>query len=194
MAIRLDGLTQYLRPERCYDPWFRRAEEGLASFVFPPDPIDTWIRFADQFALLFWQIEAVLLGLDKPLRLDARETWGHVQQIFQKPYGPSGYVTAFEMIRLGVEGGRSAVALAFARAMAEEQANRLTKIAIASAWDIMTVDERLNAPDDFIADYKFLLPPEMREGSAARLRTNFPKFLQEVPRLYRRLEQRLPSP
>jgi len=194
MITRLDRLMLYLRPERCYDPWFRRAEEGLASFVFPPYPIDTWIRFADVFVLLYWHIEGFLLGLDKPLRLDASETWGHVQQVFQTPYGPSGYVTAYPTIALCVEGGRSAVALAFAHAIAEEQAKRIVRVAIASFWKLLSIDEQISLPDEFLASYGFLLPAETRAGSAARLRANFPTALEEVPRLYRRLEQRLPSP
>jgi len=53
----------------------------------------------------------------------------------------------------------------------------------------LSVEEQLAASTEYLQKYGHLLPSELTEGSAARIRANLPKVLEEHPHLIQRLRQ-----
>ncbi|MBC8218657.1 MAG: hypothetical protein H8E73_09345, partial [Planctomycetes bacterium] len=49
------------------------------------------------------------------------------------------------------------------------------------------VEQKFNVSSEYITKYGRFLPSELTEGSAARIRANFPKVLEKHPRLIQRI-------
>jgi hypothetical protein len=104
-----------------------------------------------------------------------------------KEYGTNGEKAAFEMVRTGSEGGLYAVLKAVARRMINEYAGNEISARISYFWENLSVDEQIEATEEYLGKYGHLLPSELTEGSAARIRANFIKVLEEHPNLIKRM-------
>ena len=113
--------------------------------------------------------------------------WGRCTQILMRAYGSNGEKAAFEMARTGNDGGLYAVLKKMANSMAEQYIENEVSAKVSFYWNGLTVDEMLKAADEYLSKYGHLLPSELTEGSAGRIRANMPKVLQEHPRLLQRL-------
>jgi hypothetical protein len=102
-------------------------------------------------------------------------------------YGHNGENTAFDMARTGNAGGLYAVLKAVALRMAEEYAENEIAGRIDYYWRKLTLDEQLSVADEYLEKYAHLLPPEVTEDSAARIRANFPKLLTQHPEIIRKI-------
>lgn len=56
-------------------------------------------------------------------------------------------------------------------------------------WNRLSVQEQLAAPLEYLPKYRDLLPWELTEGSAARIRGGFVKVLEQHPHLIRDLRR-----
>ncbi len=56
-------------------------------------------------------------------------------------------------------------------------------------WDELGLDKQQAATTEYLEKYGHLFPSELREGSAARIRANFPKVLEEHPRMIQRMRR-----
>ncbi|GAG41001.1 unnamed protein product, partial [marine sediment metagenome] len=115
--------------------------------------------------------------------------WGRALSILTKAYGPNGEKAAFEMARTGTEGGLYRVLRETAQTMAAEYAENEVGARINNYWNDLSTDERLAAPDEYLRRFGHLLPSELTEGGAWRVRANFSKVLQEHSRLIQRLSR-----
>jgi hypothetical protein len=86
------------------------------------------------------------------------------------------------MARTGAEGGLFSVLKAIALRMAEEYTENEIHARVSDYWNRLTPDEQLAAGDEYLEKYGHLLPDEMTEGSAARIRVNLPKVLIQHPK------------
>jgi len=123
-------------------------------------------------------------GLD-----DLNFYWSRCIHLLNKAFGASGYKAAFEMVRTGNEGVLYQVLKTVGDLMAEEYAQKEISVRISHYWDNLNLDEKLAAPDEYINKYGHLLPSELTEGSAARIRVNFPKVLEEHPKIIHRMRR-----
>ena len=76
-----------------------------------------------------------------------------------------------------------------ARRIARQYGEREVAAKIGTWWDTLSVDERLAATEEYLEKHGHLLPSELTEGSAARIRANFPKVLEEHARLVQRMHR-----
>ena len=118
---------------------------------------------------------------------DIEFAWGLYAKVLQKAYGGNGEKAAFEMARTGVSGGLLAVLRKFAQLQASQYAENEIKGRISKFWEGLSLDQKTCATDEYLAAFGQLLPSELTEGSAGRLRANFPRVLAEHPRLLQRL-------
>lgn len=115
--------------------------------------------------------------------------WGRCCQIFARAYGSSGEKVAYEMARTGNEGGLYAVLKKFAYTMAEQYIGDEVSAMVSFYWENLSIDERFSACDEYLDKYGHLLPSEISEDRAVRVRANLPKVLREHPRLMQRLSR-----
>ena len=188
MGTRLDDLLCLIDPEGSIEQTFNRANEAINTFPARVALIADWGEFCACMARFLRHVEASVLRLRGPVGTE-EFSWLRCAQILRAIYGRNGEKTAFEMARTGNEGGLCAVLRAVAMHMAEDYSRAEISAKIATYWDRLTVAEQLDAVDEYIGKYGHLLPPELTEGSAARIRANFPKVLEEHPHLLQRLRR-----
>jgi hypothetical protein len=91
------------------------------------------------------------------------------------------------MARTGAEGGIYGVLEAVAGQMIDEYAENEIAAKIAAFWEALSMDEKLAVSQEYLDKFGHLLPYELTSGSAARIRGNFLKVLEEHPRIVKRL-------
>ena len=104
-------------------------------------------------------------------------------------YGRSGEKAAFEFSRTGNEGGLYGVLKAVAMRIADDLSKNEIAARVNAFWRSHSPEEVLEASREYLARYGHLLPSELTEASAARIVANFPKVLENHPKLVQRLRR-----
>ena len=189
MKTDLDRLLETIDPERTIEDAFRRADEAINSFPLRRACITDWNEFTVCMAEFVVHVESQILRLRRPVRAAFDFEWGRAAAILMKIYGRSGEKAAFEMARTGNEGGLYGVLKAVAMRIADELSQNEITARVGAFWQSHSPEEVLDASSQYLAQYGHLLPSEMTEGSAARIRGNFLKVLQNHPKLVQRLRR-----
>jgi len=71
--------------------------------------------------------------------------------------------------------------------MAEEYAMNQIRSNISDFWETLSVDEKIEVSREYLEKYGHLIPPELMEGGAVRIRAFFWKVLEEHPRIVKKL-------
>jgi len=187
MATKLDELMASIHPARTFQETARRSDEALNSLGMDRAQITDWEEFRRCVIRCLRHAETHVLRLPHgPPAMGVDFDWGRCCQILFKAYGSNGEKAAFEMARTGNE-GLYAVLKEVARRVGENCAQNEVSARIAHYWNGLGVGEKRAAADEFLAKHGHSLPWELREGSAARVRANLPKVLEEHARLIQRL-------
>ena len=185
MSTRLEKILADIDPSKTYDQTFARADDAVNSFSGTYAQITVWGQFNEYLAGFIAHVEAKILKLNSS-PIDSDFYGSKCLQLLCRIYGPNGEKAAFEMARTGKEGGLLAVLKAVALRMAEEYAENEINARVSDYWSKLSLDEQSSATDEYFEKYGHLLPAEMIEGSAARLRANFLKVLEKHPRMLRK--------
>jgi len=81
------------------------------------------------------------------------------------------------------------VLAANAMRIAEDMSETEIAARVNAFWQAHSADEVLDAAQQYLARYGHLLPSELTEGSAARIRANFVRVLENHPKLVQRLRR-----
>ncbi len=183
MPTKLEQLLADIDPERTYDQTFVRADDALNSFPTASGRITDWEEFNRYMGKFANHVEAKILRMQQACPMGVDFEWGRCTQVLTRAYGPNGEKAAFEMARTGNEGGLFAVLKAVALGMAEEHAEAEVTARIMDCWNGLTLDGQVFVIDEYLAKHSHLLPSELTEGSAARIRADFPKVLAQHPQI-----------
>jgi hypothetical protein len=189
MTRDLDRLLDGLDPDRTIEEAFRRADEAINSFPMRRARIDNWSEFAHCLAEFVVHVESRILCLTRPVRGSFDFEWGRAAGILINIYGRSGEKAAFEMTRTGNEGGLYSVLKAVAMRIADDLGKNEIAARVNAFWRSHSPEEVLAASREYLARYGHLLPSEMTEASAARIVANFPKVLENHPKLVQELRR-----
>lgn len=187
MRTKLDRFLDTIDPSAVLDDTFGRCDDAINSFAGMPPQICEWSEFRRCLTEFCCHAENVVLGLRNPRSANLEFDWGRCVRLLLDEYGQSGEKAAFEMARTGTEGGLYAVFRTVARAIAEEYSRSEVSSRVNVFMNGLTTDEQLGVSQEYLDKFGHLLPSEMTEGSAARLRANFRSVLEEHPYLVRRL-------
>ena len=187
MKTKLDRLLESIDPARTLDQVSARVDEALSSFQVKSGIIEDWEEFRTVLTKLYRHVENVVLRIQPSRLLDPDIDWGRCCQLLLKEYGANGEKAAFEMVRTGTEQGLYGVLKAVARQMINEYAGNEISARISNFWGKLSTDEKLAASQEYLDKYGHLLPDELTSGSAARVRANFIRVLEEHPRTMKRL-------
>jgi hypothetical protein len=188
MSTKLERLLADIDPSKTYDQVFARADDAINSFQGNCAQITDYNEFGRFMGSFTAHVEKKILRLYKSVA-GPDLYWSRCTQILSQIYGPSGEKAAFEMARTGNEGGLSAVLKTLALRMAEDYAENEICARIDNYWKKLTLNEQLSVTDEYIEKYGHLLPSELTEGSAARLRANFPKLLAKHPQILHKIRR-----
>lgn len=178
LATRLERLLAGIDPDRTSQVTYRRANEAINTFRAPAK-IEKWNEFKAAVMRYSNHVESCILNLREPIDETSEFYWPRCVRVLLDIYGINGEKASFEMARTGNEGGLYAVLKAVAMNLAEKYAQNEISARISAYWQNLSVDEQLQASSEYIARYGHLLPSELTEGSAARIRANFPKVLKK---------------
>lgn len=177
MTTKLEELLASIDPDNTSEITFRRANEALNTF--PTGAlIDRWEGFKHCMAGFLVHLEAHILRLNEPVSGSRDFCWARCVQHLHGTYGPNGEKAAFEMARTGNDGGLYAVLKALAMRIADEYSRNEVRARIGFYWQGLSVRQRLEASSEFLDKYGHLLPSELTEGNAARIRADLPKALE----------------
>jgi hypothetical protein len=189
MATKLDMLLESIDPAHTLDKVAGDVDRAVNSFSRRKAFITNWDEYVSFFGEFCRHIETVVLRMSPGSPNDKEFSWGQCARLIDKAFGPSGYKAAFEIVRTGKEGGLYRVLKTVADLMAEKYAQNEISARISRYWDSLTLDEKLAASDEYLRKYGHLLPGELIEASAARVRAHFLKVLEEHPKMIQRMRQ-----
>ncbi len=189
MESKLQRLLDSIDPARTLDLTAARADEAVNSFRSDTGIITDWGQFRRCLVRFMQHMECGILRLRSHIEASFEFHWGRCLRPLMRVFGPSGEKAAFEMARTGSEGGLYAVLKAIAGQLAEEYAENEISARVLNYWNGLSVEDQLAASTEYLAEYRELLPWELTEGSAARIRGNFVKVLEEHPRMLQRLRR-----
>ncbi|MFH1742654.1 MAG: hypothetical protein ABIH23_26920 [bacterium] len=187
MRTKLDRLLESIDPTRPIDETAARVDGALNSFRLHAARITDWGEFKWCVARLVCHVRNTVLRPQPPLAVDRVFDWDKGCKALQREYGASGEKTAFEKARTGNEGGLYSVIKGIANQLTEEYTENEIRSRIGRFWEQLSFEEQSGVADEYLAKYGYLLPSEMTEASAGRLRANILKVLEEHPRLVRSL-------
>lgn len=187
MKTRLDKLLESIDPAKTLDQVSTRVDNALNSFRINIGIIKNWDTFKTVLTKFFRHTENTVLKIKFFRSPDFDIDWGRCVRLLLKEYGSNGEKAAFEMVRTGAQGGLYKVLKAVARQMIDEYSENEIRAKISRFWHRLSVNEQLATADEYLAKYGHLLPFELTEGNATRIKADFPKVLEEHPRLIKRL-------
>ena len=187
MVTKLENLLSKIDPSRTYDDVSARVDRAFNSFAMPRGAITSYEEYENVMALFYRHIEKHTLRLGPGAPDEKEFHWGRCLKLIEKAYSPNGYHTTYTIMRTGKEGGLYQVLKKIADLMAEEYAQNQINTEIYMYWDSLSVEEKLGASDEYLGKHGHLLPGEMTEGNAPRIKAFFTKVLEEHPKLIRRM-------
>jgi len=187
MKTILDGLLESVDPARTLDQVSSRVDHAINTFSDTRYIIKEWELFRFTLIKFFKHTEKIVLRIQGRWENNPDMGWGRCARLLRNEYGLNGEKAAFEMIRTGTQGGLYAVLKSVAGQMINEYAGNEIRARISHYWYSLSVDEQLAATDEYLAKYGHLLPYELTEGSAVRIKANFIKVLEEHPKMVKRI-------
>jgi hypothetical protein len=187
MKTKLDRLLDSIDPASTLDQVSARVDDALNSFRVKSGIIKDWQGFRTTLTDFYRHVENPILRIQPSFLHDPDFGWGRCCKLLIKEYGANGEKAAFEIVRTGAEGGLYGVLKAIARQMIDEYAGNEVAARIGNFWEALSMEEKLAVSQEYLDKYGHLLPLELTSGSAARVRANFLKVLEEHSRIVKRL-------
>lgn len=188
MDARLEKLLASIAPERTRLENERRADRAINTFHMPGATLPDWPSFRRLITDFFRHTENILLGLPGSLSMDREKDFGRACRILMGEFGRDGEKTAALMALHGVEGGLYQVLRIIAWRLAEQYAANEVKARVAAYWSTLTTDEKFQAVNEYLAAFGHLLPEDVTDGGAPRVKAFFPRFLEHHSELLRRMQ------
>ena len=189
MKTQLDKLLESIDPTITLKQVSSRVDEAMNSFKMESGMIQKWDDFKNVLTAFNWHVQRIILRTRLSRSPDPDIDWGRCCEILLKQYGLNGEKAAMEIARTGTEGGIYSILKKIAKRMIEEYAGNEIRAKIHQYWHSLSTDEKLAATDEYLEKYGHLLPSELTEGNAVRIKAGFIKVLQQHPHLIMRLRK-----
>jgi hypothetical protein len=189
MATKLDKLIESIDPSRTFEKVSADVDRAVNTFSTRRTTIEDWDEYQSFFADFYRHVETVALKMSHSGPNDKSFYFSRCSVVLNEAFGPSGYKVAFEFVRTGKDGGLYRVLKTVANLMAEAYAKNEICARVTYFLEGLTFNEKFAAQDEYLRKYGHLLPQEWTEGSAVRLRIQFPKVLEEHPSMIRRMRR-----
>jgi hypothetical protein len=189
MKTRMEKLLESIDPAVTLERVSSRVDEAINSFKMESAMIQKWDDFKNILTAFHWHVQRKILRIRLEHSPDLDIEWGRCCRILLKEFGFNGEKAAMEIARTGTEGGIYNVLKRIAKEMIEEYAGNEIRAKISQYWRSLSTDEQLAATDEYLEKYGHLLPSELTEGHAIRIKADFVKVLEQHPRFVMRLRK-----
>ena len=184
---KLDRLLESIDPDRTWEETQRLADTAVATFPLHSSVVGSWEECKDVVPRFLCHVENTVLKIHRDH--DPDHDWGRAVRFLHKDFGPNGDIAAAQIAITGVEGGLYRVLRSLATRMVEEYSENEISAKVSDFWNHLTIDERLETGREYLAKFGHLLPDDVTEGNAPRVRAFLPQFLVKHPQLVRQLRQ-----
>lgn len=117
--------------------------------------------------------------------------WGIGRDLLELAYGPNGTERAFRLVAEGADGGTHGVLRKLSAAMLQDRRSGYIAECVRNFWESLTVAERLNAPEEYMAKWGDILPLSLRDRRTSPVRARFTEILKKHPDWLRQLRSGL---
>jgi len=190
MKTKLETFLPSIDPSVTLDAVSAKVEMAFNSFITAlaaPCSIHDRDHFRAIMAKFYRHIENAVLNINPPIKPDLNFDWGRCYLRLEKAYGSNAENIAFDMVRTNISGGVYVVLQSVARIMADEYARNQICYEASKFWESLSINEKISVPKEYIENYGHLIPSELMEGGAVRVRAFFWKVLEEHPKIIKRL-------
>ena len=189
MKTALDNLLESIDPSQTIDKVSARVDEAINTFEINSGIIEEWETFRSLLSNFVNHLLNSILGIECPEPPTPEFYWGQCVRFLSKQFGPNGDIASFEIVRTGKQGGLYAVLKAISEQMVKEYSGNEISARVTDFWNQFPQDERMIIVDEYLMKYGHLLPDELTEGNAVRVRLNFVKILNEHSHLIRKIRR-----
>ena len=162
---------------------YLRADDAIRTFKIDHTVITDWGTFRYCLAKFRWHLDYHLLNMTRQMGFDLEYQWARAVTILVEINGPNGEKTAFEIVRTGHEGGLYALLEKIASYQAMYYLRNKTSALVSRFWGNLSADKKIDAGRQYIVRYRHLVPPELAEGTGARVLCQLPKLLNKHPEM-----------
>lgn len=170
----------------------RRVDAALNEFVPPGAAINGRAAFDACLATFFRDLELVLLSARPHRPANVPFDVGRRFRLLEREYGRGGIAAAFDLARTGSEGGLRRMLTRLGQAVGREHAGNQIETVVSFYWRSRAPQELVADSADYVTLYSQILPSEMTEGGAVRLRVSFFDVLCQHPFAVQRVSQGTP--
>jgi len=190
MATQLERLLQSIGPEHTIEKAFNRANEAINTFPLESSLITEWDEYRMVMARFHRHVEKQVLNVQGEMpEADMDFYWSRCLRIIIKGYGNNGEKAAFELVRTGNDGGLNGVLRKIVMAIAEQYSQNEITARVNNWLNGLSIEENLAASDEYIRKFGHLLPSEIIEGGALRVKANLSQVLIMHPRMIHELNK-----
>lgn len=189
MSTKLEAFLKTIDPTLNLEQVWARADVGLNSFKVEQAVATDYWEFQRFLARFFCHMENVILRISPPREPDYDFDSGRCHNLLKKELGNQADKVLFDRARTGVNGGLYGVLKKVAELMVEDYSGNEIGAKVSEFWNNLSLDEKMEVPQEYVQKYGHLMPSEITEGMAVRVMINFRKVLEEHPRLVARLRR-----
>lgn len=189
MQTELDKLLNSISPEETIVKTFNSANEAINTFNPKSTLIEYWDKFRDCMTEFLQHVDKHSFKLHRPIDVSSDYYWSQCARVLLKVYGLNGEKAAFEMVRTGNDGGLNAVLRSVAMHVGEGYAKMEIQARVDAYLKDLTVGQQLAASSEYLDKHGHLLPSELTEKSATRIRAEFRKVLEKHPWLILKIHE-----
>jgi len=191
MPSKLELLLDSIDPRRTLDGVARYVDEAVNSFPFGSIQVESGTELRDEMVRFWRHLQPRMLGLGtNPLPECGPFEWEHCKRTLNAVYSnKTGWRTALDIARSGVEGGLTGVCRRFAERMMTEYVEQLIDAGVQSFWHGLSADERIAAAKEYVATYADVLPAAFVNKHPAELQELLPSILRQHPRMLQRFHR-----
>jgi len=188
LSRRFEELLDRIHPSRLQDEFARAAERAVRQVVPRETLIGDIERFQSVVARLLYTMECNLLLPGRGIGYDDHRYRGLGRGLLLRCYArEGGWQAAFDYARTGNNGGIAGVCKTLAARWAHEGSTEVVRARVNGFYHRLSPADRDRVVDLYLARYGHLLPPEITEDGAGRIRgAAFTRVLEAHPRLYER--------
>ncbi|VGO19135.1 hypothetical protein [Pontiella sulfatireligans] len=166
----------------------QKVDAALNGFAVKTAILTDWDSYCECLARCLSHVEATLLGIN-PGPVDIQFCSNRCWHLLKRKYGDSAAQAAFEEVRTGSGGGLRGVLRILALEYGAEYSRNLISVTVESYFSHRSVEQLMADAKEYMATYHQILPPEITEGTGARIHSGFRKALKQHPYLMRRLRR-----
>lgn len=189
MKTKLDLLLDWVSPEKTIERTYNRASEAINTFQWDKAKVDSRCEFKHCMGSFLKHFNCIILKIPKSVDISIVDSWRFCIHPLMRIYGDNGDIVACQLALTGNEGGLYGVLKAFAMYKAEEYSNNEIFAKVLGYYESLSPEEVLKASEEYMAKYGHLLPSEMTENGAPRIRGYFWKVLKMHPKLIQKIRQ-----